>query len=329
MLMPGRKFSCDKYPYGFQSQERSTEINDNSYTAEFWQYDSRIGRRWNTDPVPKVYESPYAAFGNNSIWLTDHNGKDTIIFNKAGKEINRFIADNSTRHVYLLDGGKENQKGASFDFHGKKYFRGFSYFSLFGDPDGNEKPTLAKTISKEIISLTAFLDEDEEVKNSYSDSKLPAYSKRIAFWQSSGYEGLYDYKNSGILGQNGESTVYEIEGIIYNRRELGMMKWGYIASGAYSNYSQLMLHNNLMHQSVEGNGDEWNEMYSWTFGYVYGKNKQPAIATHNAADVQLKTYNSLYWYLPSPYRGDPGFKETPDTDNWKTKIKRANILLIK
>ena len=84
-----------------------------------------------------------------------------------------------------------------------------------------------------------------------------------------------------------------------------------------------------MHQSVEGNGDEWNEMYSWTFGYTYGKNKQPAIATHNAADVQLKTYSSMYWYLRSPYRGEPGFKETPDADNWKTKIKRTNILLMK
>jgi hypothetical protein len=263
------------------------------------------------------------------VWLKDLNGADTIIYNKEGKEISRFFADNDTRHVYLLDGGKENEKNASFSFHGKKYFRGFSYFSLFGDPDGNEKPTVFKTISKEIKDLSTFLDEDKEVKDSYANSKLPGYSKRLAFWFNSGYEGYYDYKNDGILGQNGESTVYEINGVIYNRRELGMMKWGYVASGVYKDYNQLMLHNNLMHESVEGNRDEWNEMYSWTFGYIYGKYNQTVLVTHYAADYALKTFNSLYWYLPSPYRSEPGFKETPDPNNWKTKIKRANILLMK
>lgn len=46
-------------------------------TAEFWQYDARIGRRWNVDPVVKEYESPYAAFGNNPIWNVDPDGSDT------------------------------------------------------------------------------------------------------------------------------------------------------------------------------------------------------------------------------------------------------------
>jgi len=28
--------------------------------AEFWEYDPRIGRRWNINPVGKEWESPYA-----------------------------------------------------------------------------------------------------------------------------------------------------------------------------------------------------------------------------------------------------------------------------
>ncbi len=79
--MPGRQYSATTaYRYGFNGQEKSTEIDPNgsSYTAEFWQYDARIVRRWNVDPVFKEYESPYAAFANNPIWITDVNGADTL-----------------------------------------------------------------------------------------------------------------------------------------------------------------------------------------------------------------------------------------------------------
>ena len=56
-----------EYSYGFNGQEKDDEIagEGNSYTAEFWQYDSRLGRRWNIDPVVKYHESPYACFANN------------------------------------------------------------------------------------------------------------------------------------------------------------------------------------------------------------------------------------------------------------------------
>jgi len=67
------------YRYGFNGQEKSDDIKGegNSYTAEFWEYDPRIGRRWNVDPVTKEFESPYAAFSNNPIWFVDANGADT------------------------------------------------------------------------------------------------------------------------------------------------------------------------------------------------------------------------------------------------------------
>ncbi|WEK34279.1 MAG: hypothetical protein P0Y53_17470 [Candidatus Pseudobacter hemicellulosilyticus] len=70
------------YLYGFNGQEMSNEIKGfgNSYTAEFWEYDPRIGRRWNIDPVIKVYESPFSAFSGNPIWLIDPNGKDTVLY---------------------------------------------------------------------------------------------------------------------------------------------------------------------------------------------------------------------------------------------------------
>jgi RHS repeat-associated protein len=71
---------ADAYRFGFNAQEKDNEIYGlgNSYSAEFWQYDARIGRRWNIDPVDKAWESPYAAFRNNPLFFTDPDGKDGI-----------------------------------------------------------------------------------------------------------------------------------------------------------------------------------------------------------------------------------------------------------
>lgn len=71
-------FEGEEYCFGFQGQEKSPEIHDNHYTAKFWEYDSRIGRRWNIDPVVKVHESPYASLANNPIWFVDPNGADSL-----------------------------------------------------------------------------------------------------------------------------------------------------------------------------------------------------------------------------------------------------------
>ena len=56
--------------------EKDDEVSGsgNSYTAEFWQYDARLGRRWNVDPVDKPWESSYATFSGNPIYYIDPNG---------------------------------------------------------------------------------------------------------------------------------------------------------------------------------------------------------------------------------------------------------------
>jgi len=78
MQMPGRTYTVNNtsYRYGFNGQEKSFEIdpNGNLNTAEFWEYDARIGRRWNTDPVIKAKQSPYICFSDNPVWRNDPNG---------------------------------------------------------------------------------------------------------------------------------------------------------------------------------------------------------------------------------------------------------------
>lgn len=94
-----------KYRYGFNTQERDEDIDEggNHYTAEFWEYDARTGRRWNVDPVVKEYESGYACLGNSPIWMIDINGADTSFF------------DNKTRKQFVKVYNQVNSKISKLD----------------------------------------------------------------------------------------------------------------------------------------------------------------------------------------------------------------------
>lgn len=66
--------------FGFNGQEKDNEVagEGNSYTAEFWHYDTRLGRRFNLDPVDQISISNYAAFRNNPIIFIDPLGDEVV-----------------------------------------------------------------------------------------------------------------------------------------------------------------------------------------------------------------------------------------------------------
>jgi len=80
MVQPGRKYQAGtgSYRYSINGQEKDSELNENITTALYWEYDSRIGRRWNNDPKPDASLSVYVSFGNNPIINTDQLG-DTLV----------------------------------------------------------------------------------------------------------------------------------------------------------------------------------------------------------------------------------------------------------
>jgi RHS repeat-associated protein len=92
MLQPGRQYAesnLGSYRYGFNGQEKTDEIAGvgNHNTAEFWEYDPRIGKRWNMDPVNTGGKSPYATFANNPIIFVDPLGLDTVKSSKKAKNV--------------------------------------------------------------------------------------------------------------------------------------------------------------------------------------------------------------------------------------------------
>jgi len=67
------------YRYGFNGQERDVDNGNDMYTAQFWEFDSRIGRRWNVDPLTFKFpwQSPYCGLDDNPIHKADPEGAKT------------------------------------------------------------------------------------------------------------------------------------------------------------------------------------------------------------------------------------------------------------
>jgi len=144
MAMEGRTYEGSKYRYGFNTQEKDDEPKrsgaredhlrtktteqiygeGNSTSAEFWQYDARLGRRWNVDPVKSAWESPYATNGNNPIYFNDPNGdfKKEWVAKAIAFVFGGTVEHNETEGSkgygeyyisYKLKGGLSRKKGTS------------------------------------------------------------------------------------------------------------------------------------------------------------------------------------------------------------------------
>jgi hypothetical protein len=105
-LMPLRNFNSTGYKYGANSgNEKDDEIygSGNSYSAEYWEYDPRLGRRWNKDPFVQPGKSSYCSFDNNPIYFIDLKGL-TGSKPKANERGHEYDCGDGTKEVF--DGEK-------------------------------------------------------------------------------------------------------------------------------------------------------------------------------------------------------------------------------
>jgi RHS repeat-associated protein len=75
-ILSGRCFNNTHYRFSYNKQEKTDEISGagNHTTAKYWEYDTRLGRRWNLDPIFNTDISRYAVNGNNPIYYLDPKG---------------------------------------------------------------------------------------------------------------------------------------------------------------------------------------------------------------------------------------------------------------
>jgi hypothetical protein len=101
-----------KYRFGMNTQEKDDDIFEGAYTAEFWEYDARLGRRWNLDVVDNLSESLYSTFHNNPVHFADPNG-DEPDPKKQQKSIRKY--GRKFRRMQRRTGWNNNQVHAAME----------------------------------------------------------------------------------------------------------------------------------------------------------------------------------------------------------------------
>jgi hypothetical protein len=108
----------DGYRFGYNGQEKDDEIAGagNHNTAEFWEYDTRLGRRWNLEPLIKKYPglSSYSVFTNNPIFYADPDGADWVEGKDGGIKWNDNITAKNYQEKGVLGQG-ETYRGTSYE----------------------------------------------------------------------------------------------------------------------------------------------------------------------------------------------------------------------
>ena len=195
MGMPGRSWtaaSVEGYRYGFNTQEKVDEISGagNHTTAMFWEYDTRLGRRWNLDPKPDAAISNYATFRNNPILFTDILGDTTYRFNMKGSYLG--MADLDIAGIRGVAGNMskvKDAKGKMVDqFNPEKNFN-------FNDPSLDRSQLNSMKVGEQDLT---FLN-DENINAMMSDAGAGGNPSYITIFLNSKTKGLWDFSSSYLL----------------------------------------------------------------------------------------------------------------------------------
>ncbi|MCB0512137.1 MAG: hypothetical protein KDC72_06295 [Bacteroidetes bacterium] len=185
--------SLNKYRFGFNGQERETELSTSHTSAEFWMYDGRIGKRWNIDPVTYPWQSSYATFNNSPIRTSDHlglYGTEAEANDNRQKALDAGLSDVSD--VGQFDDGTFGFSASTFQKIGEidyqaniTTFKDATDFSQYTKPQGNSNGTG--------ITLDAFLAGLTKTEtNSISTWKVRE------FWYKPNVNRLEAYRNAPL-----------------------------------------------------------------------------------------------------------------------------------
>lgn len=197
MLLVGRTWSltsAENYRYGFDGQEQDDEVygNGNLNSAEFWIYDTRLGRRWNLDLKGTEFLSKYVAFQNNPIAYIDSPGDTAFYFNSEGY----FLRMDPELTIFGKDGIIIENANSYSDAP-----KGVSSYYTFNDQNGDVKRMLSliswsgTLLYDDAVPLIYFYSDNDinnSMKKAGTDEKKNGIS-RFLYAQSESEEGKMDF----------------------------------------------------------------------------------------------------------------------------------------
>jgi hypothetical protein len=279
MNMTGRKYQAtptSTYRYSINGQEKSDELNENLTTAMYWEYDSRIGRRWNVDPKPNFAESPYLCFSGNPILIND-------IFGDVGK-----VGTNTDDKVKA--GGKEYKKQDLVD----KLVNDMSKISglkLSVDPKtgvlvNNGVSTnkgISKTARKEILDLIASPDEINIDFSSQSSETFKSYD-------GSAFDNKIILLNPSQIDANIKGTSKDLNNKTFGYAMTTLHEMGHTTlHGSFSHQDNTLKSFGVIDDpDIIGNkirtelGTNWGQRLSYVSIYLNGKDYLPMNAKSTA-----------------------------------------------
>jgi len=217
------------YRWGFNGQEVVGELGRSHYTARFWEYDGRLGRRWEVDPEQgkAPHWTPYRGLFDNPVWYVDPlgafeapphievrknaDGTYTVVGGELNEDKNIYVVDASGRRTGEVIG----QMRTSYSFFDEK-----------------DKPVVGARIDLRDRSGQKFFDE--EIRGPVMRGELGLFE--YAWNARSG--GPFDFKMRGWEGNKSKvprTHVYRgmlFEGKIASARDIGNYAAGYV-TGAY------------------------------------------------------------------------------------------------
>lgn len=257
----------------------------NSYTAEFWEYDPRLGRRWNLDPRPNVSISPYATLSNNPIWFNDIKGDTTYKFNTGGIFLGMDDLD-----VTGVVGSIGNYK-ARRDANGKKFQSWESSVNFtFNDLSIDREQLNSLEVGQKGITIVS--DENINWVMSKSDIKRKSMLSRWYFAASESVTEKMDFNLSYTLPSQGVEPqgggdVKSVEGFggfmlfgnhhtAFNLNDAGQFLWGQAMNRLGFDYSNAKIGSQSFARTFEFAWDTSADQKAIREGFHYRPKLQTA-----------------------------------------------------
>lgn len=217
--MPGRSMNSGDYRYSINGQEKDDELGNGVTSAEFWEYDGKLGRRWNTDPLEKEWESPYTTFNNNPILFCDPDGDDPddpTSWRRFRSNLKEFFTGNPNIRVRTKLGGwvkKDFSTQDELHIYTKVMYDTPGCIETYSDPSTSES-------SKEILQVFTIAARQNAItlrtSNNGDITRLTFYDKdKNKVGQESSVWSTQDERNWEIISLP-ENTKY-----VYARSTIG------------------------------------------------------------------------------------------------------------